>query len=80
VVAAGSPAAAVARLRGAGKQVVASASLSDRGDPEQAARVLFSTLRELDRSGADAIVAEPWPDPVGLGRAVQDRLTRASAR
>lgn len=80
LVAAGSPASAVARLGGAGKEVVASASLSDRGDPEQAARVLFSTLRELDRSGADVIVAEPWPDPVGLGRAVQDRLTRASAR
>lgn len=46
-------------------------------DPENYARGLFSAMRELERSGADVIVAE-WPEVEGVGRAIQDRLRRAS--
>jgi len=52
--------------------------LSARGDLAEAARTLFSSLRELDASGADLILAETVPD-VGLGRAINDRLRRAAA-
>ncbi|MBM3988165.1 MAG: threonylcarbamoyl-AMP synthase [Planctomycetes bacterium] len=52
--------------------------LSARGDPAEAAHRLFSSLRELDASGADLILAEPVPE-VGLGRAINDRLRRAAA-
>ncbi len=48
-------------------------------DPENYARGLFSAMRELERSGAEFIVAE-WPEVEGVGRAIQDRLRRASAR
>lgn len=52
--------------------------LSERGDLAEAARRLFAALRELDASGAELVVAEPVPDE-GLGRAINDRLRRASA-
>ncbi len=45
--------------------------------PEAAVRFFFS-LRELDGSGVDEIVAEPVPER-GLGVAIMDRLRRASA-
>ncbi len=43
----------------------------------QAARELFAALRTLDTSGCSKIYAERAPD-TGLGRAINDRLTRAS--
>lgn len=46
-------------------------------DPENYARGLFSAMRELERSGAEVIIAE-WPEVEGVGRAIQDRLRRAS--
>ena len=46
-------------------------------DPENYARGLFSAMRELERCGAAVIVAE-WPEEEGLGRAIRDRLKRAS--
>lgn len=51
--------------------------LSPSGDLAEAARNLFAALRELDRSPADIIVAEFVPDRE-LGRAINDRLRRAS--
>lgn len=53
--------------------------LSPSGDYEEAARRLFALMRELDGSGAPAIVAELLPEE-GLGRAVNDRLRRAAAQ
>ena len=40
---------------------------------------LFYALRELDKLGADEIIAEPVPTQ-GIGLAVMDRLRRASAK
>ncbi|MGQ9646841.1 MAG: L-threonylcarbamoyladenylate synthase [Thermodesulfobacteriota bacterium] len=51
--------------------------LSEKGDLREAAANLFSAIRRLDRSGLDLILAEPVPE-VGLGRAIMDRLRRAS--
>ena len=51
--------------------------LSSTGDLPEAARRLFAALRELDASGAELLLAEPVPER-GLGRAINDRLRRAS--
>ena len=56
------------------KQIV----LSTSGDLNEAAQKLFSALRELDKSSVEIILTEEVPD-VGLGRAINDRLRRASA-
>ncbi|WP_181305050.1 L-threonylcarbamoyladenylate synthase [Rufibacter sp. XAAS-G3-1] len=53
--------------------------LSTRGDLGEAARCLFSALRSLDEQPIDFILAEPMPEQ-GLGRAINDRLQRASFR
>ncbi|MBS0658253.1 MAG: threonylcarbamoyl-AMP synthase [Verrucomicrobia bacterium] len=53
--------------------------LSRAGDLREAAANLFHALRELDASGADVICATRVPDE-GLGRAINDRLERASAK
>ena len=45
--------------------------------PENYARGLFSALRTLEAGGAGIIVAE-WPEEKGIGRALRDRLYRAS--
>jgi len=52
--------------------------LSESGDLAMAAHNLFAVLRELDNSDCDVIVAEEFPNE-GLGRAINDRLRRASA-
>lgn len=52
--------------------------LSPSGDLHEAARNLFSYLRKLDESNIEIILAELVPDE-GLGRAINDRLRRASA-
>jgi L-threonylcarbamoyladenylate synthase len=52
--------------------------LSRKGDLHEAARGLFAALRKLDASDVDLIFAEVFPDE-GLGRAINDRLKRASA-
>jgi L-threonylcarbamoyladenylate synthase len=52
--------------------------LTERGDTERAARRLFALMRELDSGGFDKIIFEPAPN-TGLGPAINDRLTRASA-
>lgn len=51
--------------------------LGSRGDPAGAGRRLFAALRDLDRLGAEVILAEGLPE-AGLGEAVMDRLRRAA--
>ncbi len=53
--------------------------LSPTGDLVEAAAHLFEALHQLDELGLEAIFAEPLPE-VGLGRAMMDRLRRASVR
>ncbi len=53
--------------------------LSFDGSLEQAAKNLFLALRTLDEVEFDCILAEPLPDE-GLGKAINDRLRRASAK
>jgi len=53
--------------------------LSEVGDVVEAATKLFSGLRYLDEAGLDLIVSEYVPES-GLGRAINDRLNRASAK
>jgi L-threonylcarbamoyladenylate synthase len=52
-------------------------ALSPAGDVREAAQHLFSALRALDEQAVEVILAEYVPE-VGLGRAVNDRLRRAS--
>lgn len=79
LVARGPTAPAVARLEALGLVVVRAETLSATGDASEAARSLFATLRALDESGAERIIAEPWADRTGLGHAISDRLDRAAA-
>lgn len=51
--------------------------LSVNGNMNEAAQHLFSALRELDNSNIDIILSEVFPDE-GLGKAINDRLNRAS--
>ncbi len=53
--------------------------LSPSGNMEEAAMHLFAAMRELDGGHADVILAEHMPD-AGLGRAINDRLRRASVK
>ncbi len=53
--------------------------LSPKGDLAEAAANVFAYLRELDKLDVDLIIAEPVPD-TGIGRAVNDRLKRASGK
>jgi L-threonylcarbamoyladenylate synthase len=53
--------------------------LSKRGDFREAAANLFAAIRRLDELNLDLILAETIPE-VGLGRAIMDRLRRASAK
>lgn len=52
-------------------------ALSPGGDTTEAAKNLFAAMRELDATPGDLILAERLPDS-GLGRAVNDRLSRAA--
>jgi len=52
--------------------------LSEQGDLQEAAAGLFAAMHRLDGLGLDCIVAQPVPTH-GLGKALMDRLTRASA-
>jgi len=51
--------------------------LSEHQDLKEAAANLFAAVRRLDESNLDVIWALPVPDQ-GLGRAINDRLTKAS--
>jgi L-threonylcarbamoyladenylate synthase len=72
--------AADAVSRATGRSVVVARTLSRDGDMEEAARRLFSALRELDASAAEVIVAELPAGEEGLAHAIADRLRRAAAR
>ncbi len=52
--------------------------LSKKGDFREAATNLFSAIRRLDALDLDLILAEGVPE-VGLGRAIMDRLRRATS-
>jgi len=51
--------------------------LSQKGDFREAAANLFAAIRRLDALNLEVIVAEAVPE-IGLGRAIMDRLRRAS--
>ena len=53
-------------------------NLSDTGDLTEAAHNLFSHLHKLDQSGAACIAVMNIPE-IGIGYAINDRLTRAAA-
>lgn len=53
--------------------------LSEDGDTRAAASRLFEGMRTLDKMNVDIILAE-WAPEVGLGRAINDRLRRASTK
>ncbi len=52
--------------------------LSPSGDLHEAAQKIFSAMRTLDGMDIKIIYAEHFPE-IGLGRAINDRLSRASA-
>jgi len=52
--------------------------LSERGDMGEVAANLFGALYEADREGYEVIAVMPVPE-VGLGRAIMNRLRKASA-
>lgn len=54
-------------------------TLSETGNPLEAASRLFEILHELDRSGVTRIFAQYAPES-GLGAAINDRLRRAAAK
>jgi len=62
-----------------GEGFAAVETLSARGDLREAAANLFAAMRRLDALALDAIIADRFPSR-GLGLAINDRLTRASAR
>ncbi|HSI05438.1 MAG: L-threonylcarbamoyladenylate synthase [Myxococcota bacterium] len=70
--------AAATRLRELTGRDVLAHSLSPGGDPNEAARNLFRTLRLLDSTGAALLVAEPLPTASGVLLAIVDRLSRAT--
>jgi L-threonylcarbamoyladenylate synthase len=45
----------------------------------EAACHLFAALRKMDKANVDIILTEIFPEE-GLGRAINDRLKRASSR
>jgi len=53
-------------------------ALTDRGDLEEAARNLFTLLRELDAGDVPVILAAPPEGTEGLALAIADRLRRAA--
>jgi L-threonylcarbamoyladenylate synthase len=53
--------------------------LSKSGDLTEAAKNLFYAMRILDESNCEIILAEEFPEEL-LGRAINDRLKRASVK
>lgn len=53
--------------------------LSENGDLREAAAAFFSSLIELDSGDVDVIYAEKVPE-IGLGRAIMERLRKASKK
>lgn len=61
------------------QDVYISKVMSASGNLHEAAASLFTVLRELDKSDADLILAELFPN-TGIGQAINDRLSRAGGR
>lgn len=53
--------------------------LSEKGDMNEAAAALYAALHELDQLSAEVIITSLLPE-TGLGRAINDKLRRASER
>ncbi len=53
--------------------------LSPNGDLEEAAHNLYAAMHEMDTAGFKIILVRRFPD-VGIGRAMNDRLRRASVK
>jgi L-threonylcarbamoyladenylate synthase len=70
-------AAGAAAARARGGPFAAEVVLDPSGDLVGVAARLFDALHDLEMRGLDRIVAQPVA-PVGLGRAVMDRLRRAA--
>jgi L-threonylcarbamoyladenylate synthase len=60
------------------RRVIAIKTLSVNQDLNEAAHLLFGSMRVLDLSPADCILAEPCEILQGLGWAIQDRLQKAA--
>ncbi|GAB5556370.1 MAG: L-threonylcarbamoyladenylate synthase [Schleiferiaceae bacterium] len=60
-------------------RIVFQRALSPKRNLQQAATELFSALRAVKSSSAKVILAERFPEE-GLGRAINDRLTRATGK
>lgn len=60
---------------GINKQIV----LSPEGDLSQAAKGIFTALRTMKNSDVELIISQKFPD-MGVGRAINDRLQRASVQ
>jgi len=60
-------------------EVAACEVLSISGDFEEAARNLYAAMHRLDNLNLDVIIAQKLPN-VGLGKSINDRLTRASEK
>ena len=75
------PAEALTAAADAGRRYgvpVVTRALTERGDLEEAARNLFTMLRELDAGDVPVILAAPPGGNEGLALAIADRLRRAS--
>lgn len=59
------------------ENVITCKVLSAEGNLDEAMAKLYATLHDLDKLAIDEIVAEHFPD-TGVGRAINDRLTRAT--
>jgi L-threonylcarbamoyladenylate synthase len=53
--------------------------LSKDGDLKEAAANLYAALHRLDKMNLDIIIAQVFPD-LGLGKSINDRLTRATKK
>jgi L-threonylcarbamoyladenylate synthase len=53
--------------------------LSASGDMDEAAKNLYAALHDMDSRGFDRLFIEPFPN-VGLGKTMNDRLKRATAK
>ncbi len=51
--------------------------LSETGDLVEAAQTLYAKLRKLDNANINVIIAQQVPD-IGIGKAINDRLKRAT--
>lgn len=57
--------------------IVSQIILSETGNITEAASKLYDALHQLDKQNLDVIIAEEFPD-YGLGKSINDRLTRAT--